>query len=79
MPEHRSAPTSGASPSELATVGHALHAFGLWVDELELRQIAKGWELTRASIDALYEVPDVRYADPALRFRAEPGAATPAS
>jgi hypothetical protein len=60
------------STSELATVRSALNSFGVRIDEAELAVIAAGWEQTRAAVDRLYDPPEVRYADPALRFQAVP-------
>ncbi|HJQ44724.1 MAG TPA: hypothetical protein VJ870_00170 [Amycolatopsis sp.] len=36
----------------------------------EIETYAAGYAVQRASVDALYEVPEARYVDPALRFRA---------
>ncbi|MEV1172661.1 hypothetical protein [Nonomuraea sp. NPDC049784] len=52
-------------------VGQLLTAAGLTVPEDEIALIAAGYELQRAGVDALYAVPEARYVDPALRFRAD--------
>ncbi|TYB65404.1 hypothetical protein FXF51_19505 [Nonomuraea sp. PA05] len=54
-----------------AAVGQLLAAAGLTVPEDEIEVIAAGYPLQRAGVDALYAVPEARYADPALRFRAD--------
>ncbi|UBU17496.1 hypothetical protein [Nonomuraea gerenzanensis] len=54
-----------------AVVGPLLAAAGLSVPEAEIEVIAAGYALQRAGVDALYAVPEARYADPALRFRAD--------
>jgi len=38
--------------------------------EDEIAAYAAGFAAQRAAVDALYGVPEARYADPALRFRA---------
>ncbi|MFC5831822.1 hypothetical protein [Nonomuraea insulae] len=52
-------------------VGQLLTAAGLTVPEDEIALIAAGYDLQRAGVDALYAVPEARYVDPALRFRAD--------
>ncbi|TMR18724.1 hypothetical protein ETD85_53275 [Nonomuraea zeae] len=52
-------------------VGQLLAAAGLTVPEDELALLATGYGFQRAGVDALYAVPEARYADPALRFRAD--------
>ncbi|WP_024802587.1 hypothetical protein [Nocardia sp. BMG51109] len=39
--------------------------------ETEIAAYASGFAIQRAEVDALYAVPEARYVDPALRFRAE--------
>ncbi|MBF8193452.1 hypothetical protein ITP53_48825 [Nonomuraea sp. K274] len=58
-----------STPTE--TVGRLLAAAGLTVPENEIELLAAGYALQRAGVDALYAVPEARYADPALRFRAD--------
>lgn len=53
------------------TVRRLLAAARLTVPEDEIALIAAGYDLQRAGVDALYAVPEARYADPALRFRAD--------
>jgi hypothetical protein len=68
------------SAAELATVRTALASFGVTagdgpdacLSESELKSIARGWDAQRAAIDQLYAIPETRYADPALRFHADP-------
>ncbi|RKN39040.1 hypothetical protein [Streptomyces hoynatensis] len=48
-----------------------LAAAGLPASEAEIRRFAAAYPGYRAAADALYAVPEARYADPALRFRAE--------
>ncbi|WP_069166379.1 hypothetical protein [Nocardia altamirensis] len=50
-----------------------LGAAGLPADAAEICGQAAKYRDFRAAIDALYAVPAVRYADPALRFDAHPG------
>ncbi|WP_019927983.1 hypothetical protein [Nocardia sp. BMG111209] len=38
--------------------------------EAEIAAYAAGFEFQRAGVDALYAVPEARYATPALHFRA---------
>jgi hypothetical protein len=72
---------NSATPSaeEIATVRSALASFGVrtddQLDEKELSAIAAGWDDMRSSIDRMYATPSARYAEPALRFYAEPHAA----
>jgi hypothetical protein len=47
-----------------------LAAAGLSPSEAEITSICAGYPAFRAAIDVLYQVPEARYADPALRFRA---------
>jgi hypothetical protein len=68
------------SGTEVATVRTALASFGVTagdgpgacLTEAELKSIARGWDDQRAAIDRLYAIPETRYIDPALRFRADP-------
>jgi hypothetical protein len=63
--------TDQPSAAELATVRSALTSFGVSPAEDELASIAHGWDLQRAAIDRLYAAPEARYAEPALRFKAD--------
>jgi hypothetical protein len=47
-----------------------LAACGLSPTAAEIATICAGYAAFRAAVDALYGVPEARYADPALRFRA---------
>jgi hypothetical protein len=53
------------------TVRLMLDASALPATELETQALAAAYPLQRKAVNALYEAPDVRYADPALRFRAQ--------
>jgi aspartyl-tRNA(Asn)/glutamyl-tRNA(Gln) amidotransferase subunit A len=70
-----------SSPQERAAVSAALDAFGVrgdgGPDDVEIGEMARGWVHRRASVDALYAPQAVRYADPALRFRADAAPASP--
>jgi hypothetical protein len=55
-----------------AMVRSALHAAGLSPSEEEIASLAEGYGDYRAAIDALYAVPETRYASPALTFSATP-------
>lgn len=60
-------------PNETAcesAVRGMLAAAGLSPSEDEVAALCDGYPAFRASVDALYDVADARYADPALRFRA---------
>jgi hypothetical protein len=60
-------------PNETAcepAVRGMLAAAGLSPSEDEVAALCDGYPAFRASVDALYEVAEARYADPALRFRA---------
>ncbi|MCV7260055.1 hypothetical protein [Mycobacterium shimoidei] len=57
-----------------SSVRAMLAASGLSPGTDEITMLCAGYPVLRAAIDALYDVPDARYADPALRFSA---AATP--
>ncbi len=48
-----------------------LAAAGLSPSAEEVAMIGAGYPDFRAGVDALYDVPGTRYADPALRFRAD--------
>jgi len=48
-----------------------LGAAGLPASDAEVAVLADHYPALRAATDALYAPPAVRYADPALRFRAE--------
>ncbi|MFG1797546.1 hypothetical protein [Nocardia sp. NPDC049149] len=49
-----------------------LAAAGLPADAAEIRGQAAKYHDFRAAVDALYAIPAVRYADPALRFDVRP-------
>jgi hypothetical protein len=51
-------------------IAEMLAAAGLSPSEPEVTAMAESYPELRASVNALYEVPGARYADPALRFRA---------
>ncbi|HVT68065.1 MAG TPA: hypothetical protein VHF26_09980 [Trebonia sp.] len=53
-----------------SAVREMLAAAGLSPAPAEAAAISAGYPAFRAAVDALYEVPEARYADPALRFRA---------
>jgi hypothetical protein len=53
-----------------AAVRGMLAAAGLSPGEDETAALCSGYPAFRASVDALYDVAEARYADPALRFRA---------
>ncbi|MFI5609538.1 hypothetical protein [Amycolatopsis sp. NPDC051903] len=52
-------------------VRRMLGAAGLPASEAELARYAAAYPAQRSGLDALYAVPAARYAEPALRFRAE--------
>lgn len=54
-----------------AEVTMLLAAANLPASEEEIVVLAKEYAGQRAATDALYAVPEARYTDPALRFRAE--------
>jgi hypothetical protein len=56
--------------SNESVVREMLAASGLSPDPDEVAMICAGYPALRAAIDALYDVPEARYADSALRFRA---------
>jgi hypothetical protein len=60
---------SGTAGTE-NTIRPLLAAADLSPSEAETAQLAAGYPLLRVGIDALYQVSEARYADPALRFRA---------
>ncbi|HWC81861.1 MAG TPA: hypothetical protein VG756_18075 [Pseudonocardiaceae bacterium] len=55
----------------VGTVARLLAAAALPASETEVLALARSYPVVRASVDALYTAPGVRYADPALRFQAE--------
>ena len=57
-------------PDTETTVRALLAAARLTPSEPEIAAIVAGYPLFRAAVDALHLVPEARYADPALRFRA---------
>ena len=52
------------------TVKTLLDQAGLPASDDEIAAYAAGFAIQRAAVDALYAVPEARYAEPALRFRA---------
>jgi hypothetical protein len=52
------------------TVRAMLAAAGLSPSPAEVAEFCAGYPGLRAAVDLLYQVPEARYADPALRFRA---------
>lgn len=48
-----------------------LAAAGLPASDGEIATLAAQYPAMRSAVDALYDPPAVRYADPALRFRAD--------
>jgi hypothetical protein len=48
-----------------------LDAAGLPASDAEVAALTEQYPAMRAGVDALYAPPEVRYADPALRFRAD--------
>jgi hypothetical protein len=61
---------SDGTPACEATVRGMLAAAGLSPSQDEIAALCAGYPAFRASVDALYDVAEARYADPALRFRA---------
>ncbi|HEX4219964.1 MAG TPA: hypothetical protein VHZ02_16420 [Acidimicrobiales bacterium] len=55
-----------------AVVRSALFAAALSPSEEEVASLVEGYADYRAGIDALYAVPETRYASPALTFSATP-------
>lgn len=53
-----------------------LTALGLSPASDEAAMMCAAYPAFRAAVDALYDVPEARYADPALRFRAADTART---
>ncbi|HEX3789582.1 MAG TPA: hypothetical protein VHW44_17085 [Pseudonocardiaceae bacterium] len=60
-----------AQPDPVATVGVLLAAAGIPAGEGEIGGLAAAYEVHRAAVDAMYLAQGVRYADPALRFKAD--------
>ena len=58
-----------AAEAEVA-VRAMLAAAGLSPTAEEVAQLVAGYPALRAAADGLFQVPEARYADPALRFRA---------
>ncbi|MCW2916189.1 MAG: hypothetical protein JWN52_4257 [Actinomycetia bacterium] len=54
-----------------AEVGVLLARAGLPAGEPQIAMLAAGYDLQNTGIAMLYAVPEARYADPALRFRAD--------
>jgi len=55
-----------------ATVRDALAAAGLSPSEDEVAGLVAGYPDWKARIEALYAIPETRYASPAVRFDASP-------
>jgi hypothetical protein len=66
----RPAPPAG-DPRVVAEVGLLMSRAALPLSALELAELAAAYPLQQAGVEALYAVPEARYADPALRFRAD--------
>ncbi|HEX4360773.1 MAG TPA: hypothetical protein VH141_24785 [Pseudonocardia sp.] len=58
-------------PEPSTEVRLLLAAAGLPASDDEVAALAAHYPALREATDALYAPPEVRYADPALRFRAE--------
>ena len=58
-------------PEPTAEVRMLLDAAGLPASDEEVAALAAHYPALREATDALYAPPEVRYADPALRFRAD--------
>jgi hypothetical protein len=58
-------------PEPTAEVRMLLAAAGLPASDAEVAALAEHYPALRQATDALYTPPEVRYADPALRFRAD--------
>ena len=67
--------TAAGEPSpteeETVVVANLLASFGLEVPWEEVRLIAASWSTQRAATNVLYDCPEAKYAEPALRFRAD--------
>jgi hypothetical protein len=53
------------------TVRSMLAAAGLPASDAEVAALTAAYPIQRAGVDELYTAPEVRYLDPALRFRAD--------
>jgi hypothetical protein len=62
-------PTSTVDAADV--IRKLLDVASLPASEVELAAYAAAYPAQRAGIEALYAVPEARYVDPALRFRAE--------
>jgi hypothetical protein len=58
-------------PRLVADIGSALARAGLPVTGHEITKLVPGYQAQNAGVEMLYAVPEARYADPALRFRAD--------
>jgi hypothetical protein len=58
-------------PRVIAEVGLMMSRAALPLSASELAELAASYPLQQAGVEALYAVPEARYADPALRFRAD--------
>jgi hypothetical protein len=61
---------SAADPRTIAEVGVLLARAGLPATGPEVTVLATGYTIQQAGIEALYQLPDARHVDPALRFHA---------
>ena len=59
------------SPHLSATVATLLGAAGIPASSGEISEAVGAYPMLRAGVESLYALPEARYADPALRFRAE--------
>jgi hypothetical protein len=57
-------------PRVIAEVGLLLSRARLPLPAVELAELAASYPVQQAGIEALYAVPEARYVEPALRFRA---------
>jgi hypothetical protein len=58
-------------PRVIAEVGLLLSRARLPLSAVELAELAASYPLQQAGVEALYAVPEARYVDPAMRFRAD--------
>ncbi|GAA2156909.1 hypothetical protein [Actinomadura napierensis] len=58
-------------PRVIAEVGLLMSRAALPLSAAELAELAASYPLQQAGVEALYAVPEARYTDPALRFRAD--------
>ncbi|MGN9839716.1 amidase [Nonomuraea sp. H19] len=74
LPRHAAPPVRRQdvplADARLAAVRHLLTGARVNPDEAEMRAIAEGFDQLRPAVGALYDIPAVRYEDPALGFSA---------